>query len=133
MEESILIGTKKILGIAATDTSFDFDIITHINSAFGNLYDLGIGPDTGFVIEDDTALWADLAEEDKATMSLIKTCVYLRVRMLFDPPTTSYLLGALEKQIAEHDFRLSVQRENREWTLPEPTVLPYVLDGGDAD
>jgi len=132
MEESILIGTKKILGVAQDDTSFDFDIITHINSAFGNLWDLGLVPPDGFIIEDDEAVWADLFIEDSWTLSLIKTCVYLRVRMLFDPPTTSYLIGALEKQIDEHTFRLSVQRENKEWSLPVVAYPPDVIDGGDA-
>ena len=132
MEQSILKSTKKILGVAPDDTSFDFDIITLINSALAHLHDLGIGPQSGLVIEDETAVWADLAEEHPETLSLIRTCVYLKVRILFDPPTNSYLMESLEKQIEEHEFRLSVQRENREWLLPVP-VPPDVIEGGDAD
>lgn len=133
MEQSILKGTKKILGIGPDDTSFDFDIIQHINSAFGNMHDLGLTPPEGFQIEDDTLEWDDLLIEDMTSLNMLKTCIYLRVRMLFDPPTTSYLIGALEKQIEEHDWRLSVQRENREWTLPIATVIPDVIDGGTAN
>lgn len=131
MEQSILTSTKKILGVSPDDTSFDMDICTHINSALAHLHDIGIGPTNAFFIEDDVPEWADLAEEHNETLSLVKTCIYLRVRMLFDPPATSYLVTAFEKQIAEHEFRLSVQRENREWFLPVP-VLPDIIEGGDA-
>lgn len=129
MESSILISTKKVLGIGPDDTSFDLDIITHINSAFVNLYQLGIGPVNGFMIEDAEPKWNDFISSDPMLLpylNLIKTCVILRVRMLFDPPTTSYLINAMEKQIAEHEWRLSAGREAIEWVDPNPSV---VVDG----
>lgn len=129
MEPSILISTKKVLGIGPDDTSFDLDIVTHINSAFVNLYQLGIGPANGFFIESDEEKWGDFISSDSSLLpylNLIKTCVILRVRMLFDPPTTSYLINAMEKQIAEHEWRLSAGREEHEWVDPNPSV---VVDG----
>lgn len=130
METSILKSTKKILGISPDDTSFDLDILTHINSAFSNLQQLGIGPVEGFAIEDEDAEWADFvitADTELPTLSLLKTCIYLRVRMLFDPPTTSYLINATETQITEHEQRLSMLRESTEWVDPDPEEV--VVDG----
>jgi hypothetical protein len=127
MEESILISTKKILNVSTDDTSFDLDIITFINSAFSNLHDLGIGPIEGFSIEDDEATWADFGDVPLWILSLVKTSIFLRVRMLFDPPATSYLQGAVQRQIDEHDWRLSVNREATGWVDPNPPVV--VLDG----
>lgn len=123
METSILNSTKKILGLDSEDTSFDLDIITHINSAFSILNQLGIGPPSGFTIEDETAEWADFGVTDEPTLNLLKTCVYLRVRMLFDPPTTSYLQSALSRQIEEHDWRLSTMRETTAWVDPNPPII----------
>lgn len=123
METSILNSTKKILGINPEDTSFDLDIITYINSAFSILNQLGIGPPSGFMIMDETSEWADFGVADEPTLNLLKTCIYLRVRMLFDPPATSYLQGAFEKQIQEHEWRLSAMREATAWVDPDPPTL----------
>lgn len=129
MEQSILLSTKKILGVAADDTSFDLDIITHINSEFSILTDLGLGPLGGFIIEDEDVEWADYfegADEDpndpdnKIKLSKIKTCVHIRTRLLFDPPTVSYLLDALTKQLQEHEWRLNANREASDYTDPDP-------------
>jgi hypothetical protein len=119
METSILTSTKKILGIAADYTVFDLDIITHINTAFSTLTQLGVGPAEGFMIEDDTAEWDDYIVDDMQ-YNAVKTYVYLRVRQLFDPPTTSYLIAAFQKQIEELEWRLNVHREETEWTDPDP-------------
>jgi hypothetical protein len=128
MEMSILNSTKKILGIAEDYTVFDLDIITHINSAFSTLTQLGVGPAEGFMIEDATAVWSDFIGDDVQYNS-VKSYVFLRVRLLFDPPATSYLIAAYEKQIQELEWRLSVLREGTEWT---GELIPNVLDGGDA-
>ena len=119
METSILTSTKKILGIAADYTVFDLDIITHINTAFSTLTQLGVGPAEGFMIEDDQAVWDDYIVDDLQYNS-VKTYIYLRVRQLFDPPTTSYLIAAFQKQIEELEWRLNVHREETEWTDPDP-------------
>jgi hypothetical protein len=119
MENSILISTKKILGIAEDYTAFDLDIITHINTAFSTLTQLGVGPAEGFMIEDNTEVWADFIADDSQYNS-VKSYVFLRVRQLFDPPTTSYLIEAYNKQIQELEWRLNVHREETGWTDPNP-------------
>jgi len=121
MEQSILKSTKKILGIAEDYTVFDLDIITHINSAFSTLTQLGVGPAEGFIIEDDTALWTDFIDVDvDFQWNSVKSYVFLRVRMLFDPPQTSYLISASERQIQELEWRLNVHREETDWVDPSP-------------
>jgi hypothetical protein len=110
MEESILKSTKKILGLADTYTPFDLDIITHINAAFSILCQLGVGPEGGFWIEDETTQWNEyLVPFDQ--LHLVKTYVYLKTRVLFDPPGTSFLLSAANDQIKEYEWRLNVFRE----------------------
>jgi hypothetical protein len=121
MEQSILTSTKKILGIAADYTVFDLDIITHINTAFSTLTQLGVGPADGFMIEDDSAQWTDFDPvDDDRQYNAVKSYIYLRVRLLFDPPTTSYLITALEKQVQELEWRLNVYREDTDWVNPNP-------------
>lgn len=126
MEQSILKSTKKILGVGPDDDTFDLDIITHINNAFSHLNDLGVGPPLGFVIEDETAVWEEFLD-DRVMLSKAKTFVYLRTRQLFDPPTTSYLINALESQLREIEWRINVNREETQWSGATPVE---VLDGG---
>lgn len=119
MEQSILTSTKKILGIAEDYTVFDLDIITHINTAFSTLTQLGVGPATGYMIEDAANLWSEFIIDDLQN-NAVKSYVFLRVRMLFDPPTTSYLITASEKQIQELEWRLNAHREETGWVDPNP-------------
>lgn len=112
MENSILISTKKILGIAADYTVFDEDIIMHINAAFGTLQQLGV-PADGFEIVDDQAAWTTLSLPQHQ-LNMIKTYVFLKVRSLFDPPPTSFAIEAMNNQIKEYEWRIST---NREWDL----------------
>lgn len=121
-DSSILVGTKKILGIDAEYTAFDLDIITHINSVFATLQQLGVGPAEGFMIEDETSKWEEFIGINNA-LNPVKTYVYLRVRLLFDPPTTSFLLGSLQEQLKELEWRLNVYREEDLWNQSnvEPT------------
>lgn len=130
MEESILKSVKKILGIYPDDDSFDLDIITHINTAFSILHQLGVGPVDGFYIEDEDAAWTDFIEGPIPQLRAVQTAVYLRVRLLFDPPTTSYALAALERQIVEHEFRINVRREDVDWVDPDPPGPPVEVNGG---
>ena len=132
MEDSILISTKKVLGIAEDYTAFDLDIITHINSAFSTLTQLGVGPPNGFMIVDDTATWSEFISDYPATYEVptgddlqynsVKTYVFLRVRQVFDPPSTSYLIAAFDKQIQELEWRLNVHREETGWINPNPPI-----------
>lgn len=110
MEESILISTKKVLGISEDYTVFDLDIITHINAAFSILNQLGVGQDEGFFIDDESATW-DQFLVPLNQLNLVKTYVILKVRMLFDPPATGFVTTAMENQIKEYEWRLNVFRE----------------------
>jgi hypothetical protein len=121
MEESILTGTKKILGLDEDYTAFDLDVITHINSAFATLSQLGIGPAEGFMIEDATAVWTDFVSGDLG-LNMIRTYIFLKVRMVFDPPTLSYMVDAMAQQIKELEWRINVHREDISWVSPFPTV-----------
>lgn len=126
MEQSILKSTKKILGIADNYTVFDLDIITHINSAFSTLTQLGVGPAEGFMIEGADEEWEDFVAEDFQYNS-VKSYVFLKVRQLFDPPQTSYLISAVESQIKELEWRLNVHREESGWVDPNPDLLDEVV------
>lgn len=119
--DSILDSVKKVLGIDADYHAFDTDIVLHINSVLAILTQLGIGPSVGFVIEDSTATWDEFLGTDPM-LGLAKSYIYLRVRLLFDPPTTSYLVTSLEKQVEELGWRLNVHREGESWV--PPTVPP---------
>ena len=133
MTASILTSTKKVLGIAEDDTSFDIDVITHINTVFSTLEQLGIGPIMGFMIEDAGATWSDFLGSDPK-LNAVKSYVYLRVRLLFDPPATSYLISAFEKQVEQLEWRLNVTRENLLWRPPltPEELLATPVDGGNA-
>lgn len=110
METSILTSIKKLLGIEADYTHFDQDIVMYINSAFSTLAQLGVGPTTGFRIEDDQADWNNFVG-DRLDLELVKTYVYLKVRLIFDPPQNSFLVDSIKNQISEHEWRLNVQAE----------------------
>jgi len=131
METSILKSVKKVLNIDPTYTAFDEDLLLQINSVFSTLHQLGLGPEGGFHIEDDTAVWATFLGTD-ARKNSVKTYVCLKVRMTFDPPQTSYLIDAMKQQIQELEWRLNVVREGDDWTNPNqtPPKPGDVLDGG---
>ena len=88
--ESILTSIKKLLGIEEEYTQFDNDIIMHINTVFLNLTQLGVGPSEGFLVEDDTATWYDFIG-DSNQLQAVKSYMYLKVKLLFDPPLLSLI------------------------------------------
>lgn len=112
MDQSILNSTKKMLGMEEEYTPFDLDVVVHINSALVTLHQLGV-LETPVVIEDAQATWAilDLPADQ---LSLAKPYIWLKARILFDPPSTSFHIEAINNQIAEHIGRLSISRE---WNL----------------
>lgn len=110
METSILISVKKTLGLSADYDSFDEDVIIHINSALAALTQLGVGPEEGFAIDGETQEWDDI-EEDPRLQGFIKTYIFLKVSLSWDPPAIGYLLDAKNNQIKEHEFRITVVRE----------------------
>ena len=124
MEPSILNSTKKVLGIAEDYTVFDVDITMHINTALSTLTQLGVGPAEGFTVENAGDEWEDFVDPDDHQYNAVKSYVYLKVRMLFDPPTTSYLITAHQRQIEELEWRLNIHREETGWVDPAPDVIP---------
>ena len=136
MPDSILNTTKKALNLDADYTEFDPEIIMYINGVFATLTQIGIGPELGFSIEDADAKWSTFLEGNNLYNG-VKNYMYLKVRMLFDPPTTSYHITAMEKQIEELEVRLSITREETHWTNPNPIPIAsegdvVILDGGSA-
>ncbi|MDF2800237.1 MAG: hypothetical protein K0S61_140 [Anaerocolumna sp.] len=105
---SILISTKKLLGYEQDFTQFDPDIILFINSVMLSLNQLGVGPSDGFEITGEEETWTDLFG-DRKDLSAVKTYVYLKVRLLFDPPTNESLIKSIERQIIEAEWRINAQ------------------------
>lgn len=110
MEESILNTIKKMIGPTIDDTYFDADIIVHINSVLCILNQLGIGKQ-GFSIRDSTSIWSDFIEGD-TDLNAVISYVYLRVKLLFDPPLNASVITSMEKTISELEWRLNVTAEN---------------------
>lgn len=117
MEDSILNSVKKMVGIDADYNAFDVDVITHINSVFSTLNQLGIGPAAGFMITDDTAKWSTYLVGD-LQLNAVKSYMFLRVRLLFDPPSTGFHTESMKEQIKELEWRLNVHREGTSWVDP---------------
>lgn len=105
--DSILTSVKKLLGIAEEYTAFDTDIIIHINSVFMILYQLGVGPEKPFRIEDSKATWADFMGYDD-NIDAVRSYVFMKVRMLFDPPQSGIVSESINNLIAEMEWRLNV-------------------------
>lgn len=120
---SILTSVKKNLGLLEANEAFDPEIILYINSSLSTLNQLGVGPATGFAIEDATATWDDFLGTDPR-LNNVKLLVSLSVRMAFDPPTTGYLIDAMKEQIRELTWRVNAYREETAWTDPDPEEVP---------
>lgn len=117
---SILDSIKQLLGIESSDTNFDKEITIFTNGALMVLNQLGVGPLTGYSITSKDNVWDEFLL-GRTDLDLVKTDVYLRVRLAFDPPQNSFLVNALEKQIEEYDWRITVN------TTPVPVVDPEVI------
>lgn len=110
MNDSILDTIKQLLGIQSEYTAFDTDIIVHINSAFMVLNQLGVGPTECFSIDGSGEEWAEFVDES-IDLEAVKTYIYLKVRTIFDPPSSSVVMEAMNKNISELEWRLNVQVE----------------------
>lgn len=105
--DSILTSIKKLLGITEEYEHFDTDIVMYINSAFSVLTQLGVGPKNGFRIEDESSDWSEFLNDDPR-LELVKTYVYLKVKLAFDPPLSSAVIEAINRQISELEWRINV-------------------------
>lgn len=108
MEESILVTIKKKLGLSKDYTAFDTDVITNINSSLMILGQLGVGPSTGFRITGPNETWSDFVNE-RIDLEGVKDFIYIKARIVFDPPASSGALQALKDEVRELEFRLNVQ------------------------
>lgn len=114
--ESILLSVKKALSLPEEIKDFDPEIIMYINGVLSYLTELGVGPSEGFRITGEEEEWTDLVVGNDHND--VKTLVYLRVRMIFDPPTVTILEKAFTDQIRELEWRIHEKREGEEWTPP---------------
>lgn len=110
LSESILLSVKKMLGLDKDYDVFDPELIIHINTVFGTLHQLGVGPEDQFRITGDSDLWSDFTTEGEQTDE-VKSYVYLRVRLLFDPPSSSFVLSSFKEQLQELEWRLNVKAD----------------------
>jgi hypothetical protein len=127
---SILDSVKKVLNIGFDETSFDLDVTMFINSAFASLQQLGVGPDDGFSISDNTSVWSSFTSEI-TLVGKVKTYVTNKVRLIFDPPATSFAIEALKEVLAEDEWRLTQQAEiirQAQAAGGQPTFIPYWWD-----
>lgn len=109
--DSVLDTVKKSLGIPKDHTEFDVDIIMHINSTFAKLYQMGVGPrDSVFSIEDSEGAWSDFVQA-RDEIEMVRSFMYIEVRLMFDPPTAS-LLSSLQERQKEYEWRLTVAGSN---------------------
>ena len=114
LEEKILSSIKKLLGLNDGVTVFDTDIVIHINTVFANLTQMGVGPqddegkNIGFKISTGNEVWGEFTDND-ILIENVKTYVYIKVKMVFDPPTSSALIDAYNAQAKELEWRLYTQ------------------------
>ena len=108
--DSILTSIKKVLGIYEEDTSFDIDIIMHINTTIMVLRQMGIGPSEGFSVTNSYDTWSDYLS-DISLLESVKTYIALKVRLIFDPPASSAIIEAMNRTISELEWRLNVQAD----------------------
>lgn len=129
--ESILNSIKKTLGIDSSYTVFDLDVTMHINTSFSILQQLGVGPVEGFAIADETSVWTDY-DADNILLASVKSYIFAKVRLLFDPPATSFGLDAMQKMVSELEWRLNIAGEaiNKPSDPTTDRSSPYATNGG---
>lgn len=130
--ESILDSVKQAIGVSTDLDVFDLDIIMHINTSFGVLQQLAAGPLEGFTISDNTALWSDFSP-DMVRLSPVKSYVFTTVKLLFDPPATSFAIDSVQKLRAEFEWRTNVIAEDINpptEPFPTPPEEEVIFEGG---
>ena len=105
MSDSVLSSTKQMLGISPEDTSFDVNVIMSINTALTILMDLGLTEVEDEIVIDDDMTWDDLLG-GRTDIEYVKTYVYQKVKMIFDPPTSTAAIDAMQRSISELEWRI---------------------------
>lgn len=113
-EESILKSIRKLIGPEDDYTHFDPDIVIHINAALNRLYQLGVESARGFRITSEDENWGDLFGSDENVIDMCKTFVYYKVKMGFDPPSSSIAAEAIKQEIDKQEWLISVWVESNE-------------------
>ena len=108
--KSILTSIKKLMGIDEAYKHFDTDLIIHINTVFAVLTQLGVGPSSGFSIKDENDTWDSYIQND-TLLEAIKTYVYLKVKLLFDPPASTTMSDAMDRTISELEWRFHLSAD----------------------
>lgn len=108
VRNSILNSTKKVIGIMPEYTDFDDQLILYINTVFSKLWQLGVGPEDGFSIEDESTTWNEYLDDNKL-LNDVKTFMHFSVKLMFDPPQSSSSMNALNELIKEYEWRINIQ------------------------
>ena len=111
--ESILTSIKKLLGIAVDYTQFDVDLIIHINTVLSILGQIGVGDEKRYSVVDKSTTWDTLIGYE-SKLDMVKTYVYLKVKLLFDPPQSSAVMEAINRTISELEWRILVATDPTE-------------------
>lgn len=130
--DSILQSVKKDLGIAPEYTHFDQELIMNINSVLSVVRQLGVGPQEGFRISDDTAVWTDLVDASDERLEYVKTYVSKRVKLLFDPPLNSSVLESTKAVMSELEWRMNVDVDHY-ISDAERAAMEEVVEEEDGD
>ena len=115
VKESILNSVKKMSGIAEDYEAFDIDLILYINSVFSILHQMGVGPETTYKIQNAENTWDEFTE-DNTEIEMVKPYVYMKVRLMFDPPSNSFVINSFNEMIKEAEYRLFVIADNNRIT-----------------
>ena len=116
--ESILRSIRKMIGPDETYTHYDTDLIIHINSVLAVLTQLGVGPSEGFFIQDESATWNDFLGNDPK-LEMVKSYVYMKVKLAFDPPSSSAVIDSMNRSISEFEWRTNMAAEEKKQTREE--------------
>lgn len=121
MTDSIFESVKKVLGLLGDDSSFDQDILLHINSVVSTLRQLGLSIPSDFYVRDDVQTWRDLLGEFR-DLDLVKSYMTMKVRLMFDPPSSSFGLKSMEEMVKEYEWRINVLTDQpySDPVLPSP-------------
>ena len=115
--DSILTTVKKLLGIDEEDVSFDTDIIVSINTAIPSLSQMGIGPPNGFIVISKDQKWTDYIRDTTINLEGVKTYLYLKTKLIFDPPTNSTVIQSIENNLKELEWRMMLAVETNNLQL----------------
>lgn len=133
MQHSILNDVKKYVGIDRFYDVFDSDMYMNINAAFAAVQQLGAGPNKPFTLSSQETTWSDFST-DEVVISFVRQIIYLRVKRVFDPPTTSFVIQMQSEQLSELEWRLrdycsgiEFFEEESEPELPPPPQMNLVL------